>query len=198
MVAAVGQLYATERTAGQDIQRLDFMIFSILLAYVSVATGWFINSRDHIPSFVYGVVPLPAIGLVAYLVQLMDLSKARSNSIDYLEERLRAYAQVPEAPPIGSAAEKSVTDIGAMTGFTVTRVLRVALSSVLYLVAIIGSYFWMVTCLILSTMGSGPAVPQLASFFAMIGVLGFFTSALLMIAVAVNIGRVLRMYAKAA
>ena len=147
-VSAIAQLYAAERTAGQDIQRLDFSIFTILLAYIGVTSGWFVNNSSALTPLAYSVFPLPVLGLVLYLIQLMDLSKVRSKSIDYLEGCLRGYANLPDdAPLIGSVAEKSVTDIGELGGGPVTRALRLVQSLGLYSIAILGSAVWVAGCL---------------------------------------------------
>lgn len=146
-VTAVAQLYSAERTAGQDIQRLDFMIFSILLAYIGVVTGWFITAVS-LPPLAYAAAPLPVVGLVAYLVQLMDLAKVRSRSIDRLEGLLRSYAGIGGGPLIGSAAEKSVTDIAEVGGEWWEKLLRRGQALVLYGVAIVASSAWVVGCLL--------------------------------------------------
>ena len=179
-VSAVAQLYAAERTAGQDTQRLDFMIFSILLAYIGVVTGWFINAGT-LPPLVYAVVPLPAVGLVAYLVQLMDLAKVRSISIDYLESRIRTYAQVDvdaAAPLIGSAAEKSVTDLGEVDGGFFVKLLRRGQAVVLYGVAVVASAAWVVGCLVYFRHSAAAQTAQ-PSALATLGEISFWLTAVL-------------------
>lgn len=191
-VSAVAQLYAAERTAGQDIQRLDFMIFSILLAYIGVVTGWFINA-DTLPPIVYSVVPLPVVGLVAYLVQLMDLAKVRGTSIDYLEGRLRTYAEVDAgAPLIGSEAEKSVTDIGAVRGGRLVKSLRVVQAVVLYGIAVAVSATWVVGCLI--TFRHSVAVQTSQPRFSTLGEAFFWLTVVLGGLTALNIVRVMFLF----
>ncbi|GAA3707619.1 hypothetical protein GCM10022204_26950 [Microlunatus aurantiacus] len=194
-VTAVAQLYAAERTAGQDTQRLDFMIFSILLAYIGVVTGWFVNA-GALPPLVYAVVPLPAVGLVAYLVQLMDLAKVRSTSIDYLESRIRAYAQVDvdaAAPAIGSAAEKSVTDFGKVDGGFVVRLLRRGQAVVLYGVAIVASSAWVVGCLVYFRQSAAAQTAQ-PSLLAALGEIFFWLTVALGGLTVLNIIRVTTMF----
>jgi len=193
-VAIAGQLYAIERTAGQDLQRLDFTIFSILLAYISVTSGWMINAQSIDP-VILAVLPLPAVGMVAYLVQLMDLAKARSRSIDHLEEILVKHANLTQGPPIGSAAEKSVTDIAYMAGPAPIRFLRALLSFAIYAVAILGSLFWVGICLVLYLSSPTQTGAEFANFFSAVGTACFGLNAILVVVIIANIFRVFGVFA---
>lgn len=139
-VAALGQLYAAERSAGQDIAKLSFTVIGFLLAFVAASAGWVVSGRS-LPPKTYLLVQAPVIGLTGYLIQLMLLTRARGTSIDYLEGQLCEEAVLSDPhPPIGSKAEKQVTDI-AHAG-----VLGVALALVMYVAALFTSFAWVCYC----------------------------------------------------
>lgn len=143
---ALSILYSTERSAGQDLQKLDFTIFSILLAFITACVGW-VNEKQAITPEQYVFMEIPVAALGAYLIQIMAVSKSRSMSIDTLEHELLNLAGIPNNNQLhfGSHAEKRLTDIGTPSKDFSSPFLM-GLVPIMYLTAIVGVLVWIGFC----------------------------------------------------
>lgn len=145
-LGALTSLYSAERSAGQDLQKLDFTIFSILLAFLAASIGWTLDKGDSLKVFHYIFMEVPVAALGAYLIQIMAVSKVRSISIDLLEDELVKLAGMEcQRKFIGSVAEKRVTDIGTRPEDMANRGL-VLLVPIMYVSALIGVFAWIGWC----------------------------------------------------